>query len=71
MIDLDGDEGPDPEIGIWGDQADGCWRSPIPTRDIKREQMDAKYRAKRNAERKVSSDFNSQMIYLFNKSRKP
>ena len=70
MIDWDYDEGPDPEIGIWGDTADGCYRPPLPTRDLKREALGAKLRAKRDAERKVSANFNSHMIHLFNESRK-
>lgn len=64
----DDDEGPDPDYGIWGD-ADLPPR-PIPKRDPIREASEAAWRKKRARESRVSQDFNSHMIHLFNERQK-
>lgn len=73
-------ESPDPEVGIWG------WEeTPSPELTLEQRLQKALYekqqrreeervrefwRRKKEQERKVSSDFNSHMIQLFNEGRK-
>ncbi len=64
----DYDEFPDPDYGVFGDRIDGyridIWRHrSLSESDLKRIQQQSK---RREAERKVSSDFNRYMIDLFN-----
>lgn len=67
-MNIDDDEFPDPDYGVFGDQIDGYrivnWRHrSLSESDLKRMQQQSK---RREAERKVSSNFNRYMIELFN-----
>lgn len=60
------DEGPDPDYGVFGDAG----QDPIPTvRDLKREIDAERRRIVAERQRRVSQDFNSHMIYLFNRKK--
>lgn len=61
----DDDEGPDPDYGVFGD-AD-C--PPLPSRELsEREHKEIeRLRKREEASKKVSRDFNSYMIELFNR----
>ena len=62
---------PDPDYGIWGDKDCLPFRHPIPKPDPERDRQIARERRKREQSAKVSRDFNSYMIELFNARQKP
>ena len=61
-MNIEDDEGPDPDYGIWGDKGMETPR----TYDLSPEALRAstRRRKRREAEEKVSRDFNSYMIQL-------
>ncbi len=61
------EEGPDPEIGIWGWEPGSIPVQPV---DPKREEQARIARKRRELENQTSRSFNRAMIDLFN-SRKP